>query len=91
MINRGEIGIELTADCKYYALVSDGAGGLVRKGGFDGEGTWDSSQQGAAGVQFNCHREPNQGEYTFLRFQDSPRRFSGVIYGRGTAVYVLVP
>jgi hypothetical protein len=87
LLNVGEAGIELAADFTYYALVDAGSGQLVRKTGFGFQGTWDSYQETATGVQFDLHPTPNSGIGGFPRFEDNPRRFS-IVLETGGSTYV---
>jgi hypothetical protein len=65
----GSAGVELAADGKYYTLVKDGSGALVRGTGFFSEGTWET-ENGFV----NLHFIPNSYWPNAPLFEDGPRR-----------------
>jgi hypothetical protein len=68
------IGIEIAADGKYYMLVSDGHGGLMRGTGFTAQGTWDLNESGDVFLEL----WPRQSTEILGSpvFEDHPRRFA---------------
>ena len=89
MLRVGEAGIEIDADYTYTALVDDGSGHLVKKTGFDFQGTWDTYQETSTWPGFYYHPTPNSGNGGAVVFEDSPRRFSiGIGYEERGSVYV---
>jgi hypothetical protein len=71
---QGSSGVEIAADGKYYALVSDGHGGLVRGTGFSSQGTWDMKGEGS--VFLELWPTPSSEVLDTPLFEDNPRRFA---------------
>jgi hypothetical protein len=82
-----QAGVEFAADHKIFALVDDIDGGLVRKTGFDSEGTWRADPVGAH-VQLSYYT-PTGGNGGQPEFEDTPSRFSiRLTTGNASAIYV---
>jgi hypothetical protein len=71
---QGSIGVDINADGKYYKLVSDGHGGMVRATGFSSQGTWDLKDEPPVFVEF--WMTPSSLVLNTPLFEDNPRRFA---------------
>ena len=87
LLSHGGDGIELLGDHTYYGLVGDAAGNLVRKDGFDWQGSWAALQLSPSDVEFSY----TEGEGN-LALEDEPTRFALPVDTEGNkSVYALLP
>jgi hypothetical protein len=69
-------GIEFTANGHWYFLSATDAGGLARRKGFDGKGTWTlngSNTMGPSGPQIDLLLAGNGSNPVFITFEENPR------------------
>ena len=78
LFNTPQAGVEIATDGTFY-LLADSSGTLVRKGGFESQGTWDASQETAQTVQLNFHIA-NTGTDGYPQFEDNPRKMQFRIF-----------
>ena len=74
VFNRTYDGIEADADGSFYFLDDNGTT-LVRRTGFDSQGTWTAGQEGPHSVQLDFHLV-DTGDGGYPQFEDSPRRLA---------------
>ena len=85
-----QAGVELLANGEFYFLQETG-GTLVRKSGFDSQGTWTAYQEGGSSVQFDFHIT-NTGTGGYPEFEDNPRKMAMRLdYNSEASIWVLVP
>jgi hypothetical protein len=83
-----QAGIEFVDDHKFFALVDDSDGNLVRMTGFGSEGTWRADQEGDW-VQLSCYTPTLGGNGGQPEFEDAPSRFAVRLdTGNAPVVYV---
>ena len=85
------VGAEFAPDGKYYVLVSDGHGQLVRGTGFPSQGTWDMKQDPGEPIFLEIWMTPSSLILNTPLFEDGPRRFAlPGAFGSDLAIYQVV-
>jgi hypothetical protein len=88
MVNNDDAGIELLADGTYYVLVKSG-GQLVRKAGFDSQGTWNVPNL-ITGLRWTLG--PASWRSADVQLEDSPRKFALDFINSGDrSIYARLP
>src|SRR5207244_4863353 len=82
----GDVGVEFTADGKFYILKRDNKGAIVRGVGLDSEGTWnvnlaDSFSPAVNGFGIDLHQSVGMNQPT-VYFEENPLRLRLSSFGK---------